>query len=195
MATSAAQAQPLAPSWSVRLASDLTASDASAKALVAGLTEDQLNWQPAPGAWSIGQCLDHLCLMNDIYLPPVAAALKDAPDGPVDEIVLGWFASWFLRSFVEPSPSSKRAPAPAKIRPSQRIPLSVLDRFLAGNQSCRNVIASARNKNVNGARFWNPLVPGIRFTAGAGLQIIASHERRHLLQAQRVRDDAHFPAG
>lgn len=195
MAAPAQQPQPLAPAWCERLTSDLTASDASAKALVTGLTEDQLNWQPAPSAWSIGQCLDHLCLMNDVYLPPVMAALKDAPEGPAEEIVLGWFAAWFFRSFVEPSPSSKRAPAPAKIRPSQRIPLSVLDHFLAGNQSCRDVIADARSKDVNRVRFWNPFVPGIRFTAGAGLQIIATHERRHLLQAQRVRDDAHFPAG
>ena len=195
MAAAALQTQSPAPAWSVRLAADLTASDASAKSLVAGLTEDQLNWQAAPGAWSIGQCLDHLCLMNDVYLPPVAAALKDAPDGPVDEIVLGWFGAWFLRSFVEPSPSGKRAPAPSKIRPAQRIPLAVLDRFLSGNQSWREVIVNAHNKNVNRARFWNPFVPGIRFTAGTGLQILTAHERRHLLQAQRVRDDAHFPAG
>jgi hypothetical protein len=133
--------------------------------------------------------------MNDVYLPPVAAALKDAPDGPVQEIVFGWFAAWFLRSFVEPSPSGKRAPAPSKIRPAQRIPLAILERFLAGNHSCRDVIGRARDKNVNRVRFWNPFVPGIRFTAGTGLQIISAHERRHLLQAQRVRDDAHFPVG
>jgi hypothetical protein len=46
---------------------------------------------------------------------------------------------------------------------------------------------------VNRIRFWNPFVLGLRFTVGTGFQIIASHGRRHLLQAERVRDSADFP--
>jgi len=29
----------------------------------------QLNWSPTPGAWSIGHCLQHLLIGNEIYLP------------------------------------------------------------------------------------------------------------------------------
>ena len=28
----------------------------------------QLNWKPAPGKWSIGQCLEHLIIYNSKYL-------------------------------------------------------------------------------------------------------------------------------
>src|SRR5712691_1940568 len=49
-----------APAWSVRLAADLDANVQFAKKLVAELTDEQLNWQPAPGPWSVGQCLEHL---------------------------------------------------------------------------------------------------------------------------------------
>jgi len=189
----AAPQETLAPAWSVRLAADLRASDQTARELVAGLTVEQLNWQPAPGCWSAGQCLEHLCITNEAYLPSISAALKDQPDSPVDQITPGWFGRWFIRSFIEPSPDTKRVSAPAKIRPSPRIDLSVLDRFLTGNESCRDLIFRSHYKNVNRIRFWNPFLTGLRFTVGTGLEIIVGHERRHLLQAERVRGSANFP--
>jgi hypothetical protein len=189
----AAQQETLAPAWSIRLAFELSANDQTARAVAAGLTGEQLNWQPAPGSWSVGQCLEHLCITNEAYLRPIFTALKEQPDSPVEQITPGWFGRWFIGGFVEPSPSSKRVHAPSKIRPAARVDLAVLDRFLSGNKSCRELIVRARGKNVNHIRFWNPLVPGIRFTVGTGLQIIECHERRHLLQAERVRDSANFP--
>ena len=185
--------QTIAPAWPPRLAFELSANDQSAQALIAGLTEEQLNWQPSPGAWSVGQCLEHLCITNEAYLPRITAALEGKPDSPVEQITPGALEGWFIRSFIEPSPKTRRAPAPGKIRPGTRVELSVIDRFLSGNKTYREVIVSARGKNVNRIRFWNPLVPGLRFTVGAGLEIISGHERRHLLQAERVRGAANFP--
>ena len=182
-----------APAWSIRLAFELSANDQTANALVAGLTNEQLNWQPAPDSWSVGQCLEHLCITNEAYMPPISAALKEKPDSPVEQITPGRFERWFIRSFAEPSPNTKRASAPRKIRPAARVDSSVLDRFLSGNRSWRELIIRARSKNVNKIRFWNPFVLGLRFTVGTGLEIIASHERRHLLQAERVRDSVNFP--
>ena len=189
----AAHHETIAPAWSVRLATDLLTNDETAKRLLAGLTNEQLNWQPAPGSWSVGQCLEHLCIMNEVYLPPISAAFKEKPDSPVKQITPGWFGGWFIRNFAEPTSGSKRVRAPAKIRPASHVELSVLDRFLSGNQSCRDIIVRAGSTNVNRIRFWNPFIPGLRFTVGTGLQIIVSHERRHLLQAERVRDAANFP--
>src|SRR5947209_16641423 len=88
--------------WPSRVAAELSANDQSARALLAGLTEEQLNWQPAPGTWSVGQCLEHLCLTNEAYLPPIAAALHGVPDAPAENIRPGWFGRWFIRKFVEP---------------------------------------------------------------------------------------------
>jgi hypothetical protein len=183
------------PAWSNRLAFELTGDDQVAQALVAGLNTEQLNWQPMSGSWSVGQCLEHLCIMNEAYMPAISAALEAKPDSPVEQITPGWFGGWFLRNFVEPSPNGRRTSAPSKIRPGAKVDLSVIDRFLADNKSCRELIVRARAKDVNRIRFWNPFVPGLRFTVGTGLEIIVSHEQRHLLQAERVRDSAKFPRG
>ena len=182
-----------APAWSVRLTSGLDAADKSAGELVFGLTSDQLNWPPRPGSWSIGQCLEHLCIMNELYLAAIAGSLAGNPPAAVPEIVPGWFGRWFIRSFIEPSPQTKRAHAPKKIRPQARVEPSVLDRFLRINETARQVVRRAGDYDVNRIRFKNPFIPLLRFTVGTGLQIISRHERRHLLQAERVKESPGFP--
>jgi len=179
--------------WSTQLMAELENIDQRTKALTAGLTLEQLNWQPTPSAWSIGQCLEHLCLGNEVYFPAISASLAGKPVSPVQGIILGWFAGWFIRSFIEPSPVTKRASAPGKIAPGSHVELSVIDRFLGSNQDARQLIRRAAACNVNRIRFVNPFVPLIRFTVGTGLKLTCGHERRHLLQAERVKQTPGFP--
>jgi hypothetical protein len=181
------------PDWSARLINELDAADQHAKELVSPLTVKQLNWQSVGGAWSVGQCLEHLCIANELYVPAISAALAGKSAASVQEITPGWLSRWFSRSYIEPSPRTKRAAAPKKIVPGPRVELSVLDRFLSSNQAVREVVRRAGAHNVNRIRFKNPFIPAIRFTVGTGLQIICSHERRHLLQAERVQGSANFP--
>jgi len=188
-----AQATTALPDWSNRLINDLDAADQRAKDLAGQLTVEQLNWQPSLDTWSVGQCLEHLCITNELYLPPISASLENKPVTPVLDIMPGRFSNWFLRSYIEPSPQTKRASAPKKVVPASRIERSVLDRFLAGNRATREVIRQAAAYDVNRIRFKNPFIPALRFTVGTGLQLICGHERRHLLQAERVKALQAFP--
>ena len=179
--------------WAERLVGELDAADERARNLAGQLSAEQLNWQPAPEAWSVGQCLEHLCNTNDVYLLPISKALEGKPKKAVEEITPGWFGRFFLQNFIEPGPKTKKAPAPKKIVPGSRVELSVLQRFMDGNRAMRELIGRASDYDVNGIRFANPFIPLIRFTVGTGLQIVTRHQVRHLLQAERVRGTESFP--
>jgi hypothetical protein len=178
--------------WNDRLIAELTAADERARALVSDLTAQQLNWKPAPGAWSIGQCLEHLCVSNEVYLGPIAESLDGQQPDAVDEITPGWFSRKFIRDYI--APSEKKAKAPAKIAPgSSTVDAGILDRFLRSNQNTRRLIQAASRFDVNRIRFRNPFVPLLRFTVGTGFEIMSKHESRHLLQAERVKALGEFP--
>lgn len=181
------------PDWSTRLMRELDDTDRRARELVSPLTVEQLNWRAAEGTWSVGQCLEHLCITNEVYLPTLATALEGKPVASVQEIKPGWLARWFIRSFIEPSAQTKRARAPKKIVPEARVELSILERFRSGNQAVREAVRRAGAYDVNRIRFKNPFIPVLRFTVGAGFEIICGHQRRHLLQAERVKGSANFP--
>lgn len=182
------------PPWCARLTSELDAADRRATALAATLTSLQLNWTPAPAEWSIGQCLDHLCVASEVYLPPMSASLSGRRLAPVAEIRPGWFGRFFIRTYIEPSARTRRATAPKKIAPQAHVEPSVLERFIRNNDEARALVLRAGKYDVNRVRFRNPFIPLLRFTVGTGLEILSRHQRRHLLQAERVRARAEFPA-
>ena len=182
------------PPWSLRLKAELNAADTRARALAKGLTIPQLNWNPRPESWSVGQCLEHLCITNEIYIESMAGCFDRHPTGPVNEITPGWFARWIIRTYVEPTTPEKRARAPMKIMPTaQHLECAIVDRFLAGNARIRDLIARAEAYDVNRVRFKYPFVPLVRFTVGSALQIIVRHNHRHLMQAERVKGLSGFP--
>ena len=179
--------------WAVRLIDELERSDQRAIELARGLNTAQMNWRPAEHRWSVGQCLHHLYVANEVYLPPIAKALGRGSPAPVQEISPGWFGRWFIRRYIEPSPQSARAPAPKKIAPAQDLDVSVLDQFLQSNAVARDLVRRASAYDVNHLRFQNPFIPLIRFTVGTGFEIVSKHERRHLLQAEGVVNTPEFP--
>ncbi len=182
------------PAWAQRLISELEGADRRAERVAGGLSREQLNWSSAPGSWSIGQCLEHLRVGNEIYLPAIANSLEGRQQSPVQEVNLSGLSRWFIHNYIGPSLGT-RAKAPRKIRPAAAVETSVLDAFLRSNQMAQALISRAGAYNVNRLRFKNPFVPLLRFTVGTGLEIVSQHESRHLLQAERVRQSPGFPDG
>ncbi len=187
------QLDEVSPPWWLRLISELNAADNRAIALAKALTPQQLNWRRRPDEWSVGQCLEHLYVTNEVYLGPMSTSLKDRQPIVVQEITPGWLGRWFIRNYIEPSSKMKRVRAPRKIRPGTQIEPSVLDRFLISNHTARQLIHRARNQDVNHIRFRNPFIPVIRFTVGTGFEILSKHQQRHLVQAERIRNSPEFP--
>ncbi len=184
---------PRLSAWSVRLIDELDTADGRANDLARGLSPEQLNWKPTEDLWSVGQCLQHLYAANEVYLPAISKALDDRPTSPVEDITPGWFGRWFIRTYIEPSSRGKRARAPSKIAPARQIDPAVLDLFLRSNDVARDLVRRAGAYNINRIRFRNPFIPLLRFTVGTGLEIVWRHQRRHLLQAERIKQTPTFP--
>jgi hypothetical protein len=167
--------------------------------LIRDLPEAAFHWQPNEGrSWSLAQCLDHLTLAADTYLGKIGEALAAAsPErqprrGP---IAPGWFSRWFL-GYLEPS-STRRLPAPKKIVPpaesARRPRAEIWSAYQAAHARVVEAMKRAAPLDLNRVRFTNPFFPLWRVTLGTGFTILATHERRHLEQMERVTKAAGFP--
>jgi hypothetical protein len=169
----------------------LNAAERDARALVAGLTEDQGTWRAEAGSWSVAECLDHLATANRVYLRAMEPAADRAlaqgrrRSGPAQPGLIG---RWFVRTLEPPVKPLFRGKAPRKIRP--RISPALHDafgKFLASQDEVRRFVRTYADIDLAGVRFPNPFVRGVRFSLATGLHVIPAHERRHLWQAWRVR--------
>jgi hypothetical protein len=161
---------------------------AEADALAAPLRDDQFNWRPAPDAWSVAECLDHLNAAARAYLPKldegIAAALRcraraGAPFKP------SWAARLLLRT-SEPS-SRIRLRSPQMFQPAPGGSRVDVVTALGVNQArFIDCLLRANGLDLSRARVISPVSKWLRFSLGTVFAVIAAHERRHLSQARRI---------
>ncbi len=175
---------------------ELKESEESAAQLILGVSSVQGNWQPMEGkSWSIWQCLEHLVLTNQLY----TAALKEAVtkndkggESPTKEISPGWFGRWFL-SQLEP-PVRVRVKTRAKAKPVASGDLEdVQSKFVNSHEEAREVLKYWECVDFNRIKYRNPYASWLRFSVGTGLLILNAHDRRHLWQAQKVKEAPGYP--
>lgn len=167
----------------------LRAASKEAEDLVASIAPNLLDTRSNTGGWSIAQCLDHLARTNRAYSTAMREAavraihLQNKPR--THEVRPGWLSRWFIRK-LEP-PVIQRMKAPAKIVPAPNLDGQIaLREFVRSQNAIIDLLTECKDLDLNGIRFTNPFIGGIRFSLGAGFLIIAAHDRRHLWQAGRL---------
>jgi hypothetical protein len=167
------------------------AVDNDARSLIEGLTAEQGIWRPAPGAWSIAHCLDHLATANRVYLgamEPAAAAARARGRRRRHPAVPGMIGGWFVRSLDAPVRPRFKMKAPAKIVPRESPPLAdAVTQFFASQDQVRAFLRTYADIDLAGVHFPNPFIRGVRFSLATGLHVLAAHDRRHVWQAWNVR--------
>ncbi len=182
------------------LEDELAATERDAQALVDGLSEEQGRWQPAPGAWSVAECLDHLATANRVYVEamrPAAARARERGKwrrGPAKPGLLG---GWFVRTLepLENPRTGRKLKAPRKIQPRIAPPLAeARAAFFAAHRDAVAFLRENADLDLAHIHFENPFVAILRWSLATGMHVIAAHERRHLLQAWRARKGAESAA-
>jgi hypothetical protein len=169
----------------------LEATGVDARAVVDGLTDAIGGWRAEPGSWSVAECIDHLGTANRVYLAamePSAARAREAGRDRRGPALPGVIGGWFVRQLEPPVKPRRKLKAPGKIRPRTAPPLAdAAAGFQKSHAAVRAFLQKYADIDLAGVRFPNPFIPGVRFSLATGLHVIAAHERRHLLQAWRVR--------
>lgn len=164
-------------------------------ALAAPLSDEQFAWRPAPDAWSVAECLDHLNATARMYLPVMDEGIADAirrglyGAGPYTYNWIGRLCVYLV------SPKMRvRARAPAAFLPAAGRPRhDVLAAFRAYQVQYVDRLRQANGLDLARARVSSPVVRWVRIPLGSSFAMMVAHERRHLAQAQRVIESPGFP--
>jgi hypothetical protein len=170
------------------------ASDALAR-LAAAATDRQWIARPPDGGWSASECVAHLTMTTDAMLARLekARAAADPREPLPHRYRMGLFASalrWSLepgRGRVRTQPAFVPAAAPPKNE--------ALAAFEERQAKLLAWMDTVENLRLDRMRINSPFAEKVRYHVYAALRIIATHQRRHIRQAERALHGAGAPAG
>jgi hypothetical protein len=174
------------------LADEYAAVRVEFEELTAGWTEAQGAWRENEHSWSVAEHLEHLAMTGWAYLSAMdvvadrARAEGKVRRGPAKP---GFGGRLFGRMMEPPVRPFLKFKAPKIIVPVNAPPVSeALAHFTEMDGAAKEFLVRNADTELNSVVFKSPFAASVSFSVASGLNILATHSRRHLWHARRVRE-------
>lgn len=156
---------------------------------VSNIPSDSLNFQPKKGKWSTLECIEHLNMVFDWYLPQMKKKVFAKNRKQADAYSTGFFGDRMVNS-MEPKGGEIKFPMKtfANLRPerSKRNKKDVVEQFKMNMIEFDQIIELSRNYDLGSIRIKSAIGNILRFKLGDCFRFLLVHNERHLLQCKNV---------
>jgi hypothetical protein len=156
----------------------------------------QWSWKPAPDRWSIAEILEHLALLESLFVERIAPSLRASATQPPERDVAAADARLIALatdrsvSVVSPGrPLLSQAPSPITPRGSLR-PEESMARFRERREEVGEFLRTAPPE-LRGRRYEHPALGPL--DGHQWVLFLAAHSVRHTKQILEVKSDPGFP--
>jgi hypothetical protein len=152
-----------------------------AEAIVSKAGEQRIAVRPQPDSWSAAECLAHLTLSTEMFLPAWRAVFAGGlqGNGPYKKDLIGKMLPWGMQP-----PPRFRIKAPARFRPVDTT--EVLPKFLASQTHLLDVVSNSAGLALDRIKVASPVDARVRYNVWSSFCLAEAHQRRHLWQAERA---------
>jgi len=150
------------------------------------LDVDALNWRVGSGTWNVLECLEHLCLYGDFYLPEIEQRMAKAKKGNYDHFRPGLMGDRFAKMMLPREKTNKMKTFKDKNPTGRVLEISVLDRFLNQQSKLLLLLQSADDVDLNKIKTVISISNWIKLKLGDTFRFVIYHNDRHVDQARRV---------
>lgn len=158
---------------------------------------EALRHRPRPEAWSALDCIAHMNLFYDDYLPRLEVAVQQAAPGSNPTYAPGFFGKKMIAS-LRPQQGERRMKVNTfkKMTPHTdgKPPEPVFAAFFQHHAHLEGLLAPAASLNWDQAKVASVIGPILRFKLGDCFRLLLAHTERHLLQAHEALEDEQVSA-
>lgn len=147
-----------------------------------------LNRKPTAESWSKLECLEHLNLYGDFYLPEIERSLLQAKHGSQPEFKSGVFGGYFTKLMqAKPDGTIKKMKSPADKNPvHSKLSVTTVERFLKQQEQLLRLLEMARRVDLTRTKTAISISKMIKLRLGDTLRFYVYHIERHVAQAERI---------
>jgi hypothetical protein len=171
-----------------RAESELNDATTRATTLIDDVPGRLFTVRPTVTQWSAAECVAHLSISTEMFLPVLRRVLDDArthahaADGEPKMDILGRVLRWFL----EPPVRTRVKTTPAFVPKSIRAKGEAIAEFTALQVQLIDQLRAARDLSAGKTRIVSPFDRRVKYNVYSGFMILAAHQRRHLWQAEQA---------
>lgn len=147
---------------------------------------DALEWRENAGSWNILECLEHLNLYGDFYLPQIEAKIENAKRGSDIEFNTGILGNYFAKSMLPKEKLNKMKTFKDKNPINAQLDKSVIERFVHQQIHMRGLLEASRKVSLNKIKIQTSISAMLRLKLGDTFRFLINHMIRHFEQIGRV---------
>jgi len=150
------------------------------------LNSIDLNAKQSPEKWSAFECLEHLNLYGDFYLPEIENRILKAPKNNQNFVFKsGLLGNYFAVSMqYKNGKISKMKTFKDKNTNNSILDMKCLERFLKQQERMKALLADANNVDLNQVKTSITISTLIKLKLGDTLRFLIYHNQRHIIQAE-----------
>lgn len=145
-----------------------------------------LTWKQNPTSWSVLECLEHLNLYGDFYLPEIESKIKSSKSKFETEFKSGILGNYFAKSMLPQDKMKKMNTFKDKNPLNANLDKSVIDKFISQQMQFIDLLNQAKNVSLNKTKITTSISKLIKLKLGDTFQFLINHNLRHLKQIERV---------
>lgn len=145
-----------------------------------------LTWREKAGSWNILECLEHLNLYGDYYLPQIAKTISKHSSGHEPVFKSGLLGKYFADSMLPKAKLNKMKTFKDKNPLDANLDKAVIDRFIQQQIQFINLLKQSQKVSLNKVRIKISISTLIRLKLGDTFLFIMNHNLRHMEQIKRI---------
>lgn len=146
-----------------------------------------LNWRENTENWSVLECIEHLNLYGDFYLPEIEKKIQNSRfKTPAAIFKSGLLGNYFAEMML-PKENLKRIKTFKDKDPiGSDLKKDAIWRFIDQQKFCLNLLNAARAVDLNRTKTAISITKLIRLRLGDTFRVLIYHNQRHVVQAAKV---------
>ncbi|MDR6844192.1 DinB family protein [Flavobacterium granuli] len=149
-------------------------------------SNNQLNWKENPESWSILECLEHLNLYGDFYLPEIEKTIDNAKSKNESDFKSGILGNYFAESMLPKAKLNKMKTFKDKNPLNSHLDTNTIDRFINQQIKMLNLLDKSRTISLNKEKTSISLTKLIKLKIGDTFRFVINHNIRHIKQIENV---------
>ena len=146
-----------------------------------------LTWKKDADSWSILECLEHLNLYGDFYLPEIENKIKNASSKNDTEFKSGFLGNYFAKSMLPKQKLNKMKTFKNKNPLNAKLDKMVIETFISQQIKLLDLLNQSKNISLNKTKTGISISSLIKLKLGDTFQFYINHMIRHMKQIDDIR--------